>query len=433
MDNDVGVASMPALVADDTSEKPEARKTLVQQSQTTTDNTSEKPKGRKTLVEQTKTTPDNSAEKPKGRKTLVQQSKTTTDSTSEKPKRRKKLITKSQNTNNEMKASIQKITKAKEKKINDHENERKRHADNLVSKPSCLHLLGVTPLGQATDTSPDYQGESNMKKTKVEYVDPTVAEEESAERWKTLISQGLAVTNQKMVKRRLERYLDNPNFYLGLSKDADLGPLDRIGYVHDVVGDGNCGYDCLLLVISTFKLEKRDCKPKIATQLGMRKALVRWAKATKAQFLEESPLMKLFVTQEQKETELEAITEAIHTQGTKYLSRSFMMEEDENGGYINDCHWINLLQVLPIFCCHYKMRAIVYMLSNQEGRSAVWQTYAVDGREGSFSLMDQHRPGVVRYVDVDLQTFGILYDQTHLQYIDLLRNDELVALGLLHD
>ena len=94
---------------------------------------------------------------------------------------------------------------------------------------------------------------------------------------------------------------------------------------------------------------------------------------------------------------------------------------------------MSLLNVLPIFCCHYKMRAIVYSLSCQEGKSAVWKTYAVDGRQGSYSLRDEHRPGAVRFVDVDLRTFGLFFDETHVQYIDLLRNDELVALGLLHD
>ena len=195
--------------------------------------------------------------------------------------------------------------------------------------------------------------------------------------------------------------------------------LLSIGKVHEVEGDGNCGFYCLLVALAE---HRRDLQDRPKDQISLRKLLQRQMR--EMPHLDRLALGKTLTPMFDDESIIE---EFLETQknlyrkdyALKYRTYKFMAKKDKTGAFMNDRHWMDATYGLPIFAKHYGMRVVLYRQSG-----GVWETHDYDARATEKHVTDgggitvKHDDGV-KVVTGGSRTFGLHFDGEHYQYIEL--------------
>lgn len=185
--------------------------------------------------------------------------------------------------------------------------------------------------------------------------------------------------------------------------------LDAIGEVHNVEGDGNCGFYCLLLALAVLQatgaIRTHRHMPK--TQLELRKSLSGAAGNLKHDdFAGASKI--IFSRELDHDSRLKEWDDSfgnVYSEAADYSSEEFMHE--------NSQHWMEATTLLPIFARQYRVRVVLYV---QQGESDRWQTHIYDGSDGQ---MHHEVIDGVRVVEPSPTTFGIVHDGEHYRYLQI--------------
>jgi hypothetical protein len=214
------------------------------------------------------------------------------------------------------------------------------------------------------------------------------------------------VATQAKAKPTVEESCSHLEFYIGPHPDHETATKHMIALramgleVHDVTGDGNCGYYCLIVGLT---MAGYDTDPK---------ELRRVLQTNAAAFKEEIHLIPQY-----RYYDHEAYEE-LYSRGSSLLyskrlqyKRAFMEKKNKKGKFVNKEHWMDLNLTLPIFCLEYRFRVVVY---HAQGDS--WTTYIFDGREDELhvEIHDGMVPEKGR-----TSSFGLYYDGEHYEYLTL--------------
>jgi hypothetical protein len=191
-------------------------------------------------------------------------------------------------------------------------------------------------------------------------------------------------------------------FYVGESEDAKAKELNQIiGQVHDVEGDGNCGFYCLLMALAVFVSEE-ESRP--TDQLTLRRRLQEKAPGLQDEMLKLEGFEML--DDEDCVFDLEELAKYLFREDIDYEDEDFMTNPD------NKNHWMDGDLVSYIFASVYRLRVALY--TRLEGDKN-WLTHTNDGRSGT--VESTFKDGLVKVGGE--RTFGMYYDGKHFQYIVL--------------
>ena len=165
-------------------------------------------------------------------------------------------------------------------------------------------------------------------------------------------------------------------FYRGLKREQ---PIPEIGRVHEVLGDGNSGYYCLILALLQRNKYPLDFQP---DNKDFRRYLKTEAGKLKEQFVAERPLWKkLTSTQALKVTKLRVRN--ISLCAVNYSDPKFMFEEGNDNGtviYLNDMNWMDHNFMPAMVSVIFKLIVRIYC---KKGTKPMRITEH-DGRQGEF-------------------------------------------------
>jgi hypothetical protein len=194
-------------------------------------------------------------------------------------------------------------------------------------------------------------------------------------------------------------------FYLGQVR------VEGLAEVHGVNGDGNCGFYVFLIALAVLMPESES---RLKDQLRMRQLLQEEAHGLKDEMLRTFPALS-YLSSEEALIDWEKCVNSLYQEDIDYENGDFMKKIDKNGRLVNDEHWMDGEFASYIFSKVYKVRIALYMEHNYNGLKT-WKTSLFDGRKGTVTctLHDSQVP-----VDPDATTFGIHYDGSHYQYINI--------------
>ena len=207
-------------------------------------------------------------------------------------------------------------------------------------------------------------------------------------------------------------------FYVGVDKSEVTVPLSAIGEVHDVRGDGNCGFYCLLLALRVVLGMNYQERPE--DHQDLRRVIQRLA-YDRMEAVLQSIGSELYsnLNQTDRENSWNGEVGNIYSQNARYWDERFMKKQNAKGDYLHSSHWMGDAAVLPVFASHYEMRVVVYSV----GSNGSHRTDVYDGRRGGYRL--QHHEGLVQVqVSPGDRTFGLLNDGTHYEYVHMSFSNE---------
>lgn len=206
--------------------------------------------------------------------------------------------------------------------------------------------------------------------------------------------------------RTVESIWQGFQFYVGKVVVAEIS--ETIGQVHDVEGDGNCGFYCLVMALAMFPIDYGSI-PK--DQSSMRKLLKEEALPLQVEIFEKMSIFSLLDDDEALD-HWNANIDALFQEGIDYDSSCFM-KRLAGGKYVNDKHWMDGDFALCIFSKVYKLRVALYIGHKDEKRTS-WTTHLYDGRNGT---VDSNHYEGLQLVYTCERTFGMYFDGVHYQYI----------------
>ena len=205
----------------------------------------------------------------------------------------------------------------------------------------------------------------------------------------------------------MEESCSHLEFYIGPHPDYETATKHMIALremgmeVHDVTGDGNCGYYCLIV-----GLTMTGC-PYNTDPKRLRRVLQTNA-ATYQEEIRHIPQYRYYDDESFEEIYSQG-SSLLYSKRLKYKS-AFMEKKNKKGEFVNKEHWMDLNLTLSIFCLEYNFRVVVY---HAQGDS--WTTYIFDGRD---ELHVEIHEGMVP-VSGRTSSFGLHCDGEHCECLTL--------------
>jgi hypothetical protein len=219
------------------------------------------------------------------------------------------------------------------------------------------------------------------------------------------------VAAQAKAEPTVEESCSHLEFYIGPHPDYETATKHMIALremgmeVHDVTGDGNCGYYCLIVGLTMTGYPYNTDSHTDSKRL---RRVLQTNAPTYQEEIRHIPQYRYYDDESFEEIYSQG-SSLLYSKRLKYKP-AFMEKKNKKGEFVNKEHWMDLNLTLSIFCLEYNFRVVVY---HAQGDS--WTTYIFDGRD---ELHVEIHEGMVP-VSGRTSSFGLYYDGEHYEYLTL--------------